>query len=46
MINENDIVEDIVNLNLTKLALIDINKFSAINDTYGVKVGDYVLLKF
>ena len=43
--NRYALMEDIVNLNLTKLALIDINKFSAINDTYGVKVGDYVLEK-
>lgn len=43
--NRYALMEDIVNLNLTKLALIDINKFSAINNTYGVKVGDYVLEK-
>ncbi len=41
--NRYALLEDIIKYNSKKLILIDINKFSALNDVYGSKAGDDIL---
>ncbi|WP_052294527.1 bifunctional diguanylate cyclase/phosphodiesterase [Arcobacter nitrofigilis] len=44
--NRQKLVEDSKNLLFPKLAMININYFRDINDTYGIDVGDFVLKEF
>lgn len=44
--NRNALIKDVKNNNSTLLALIDIDKFSELNDLYGEEHGDKILLSF
>ena len=44
--NRNALIKDIKNTTSTLLALIDIDKFSSLNDLYGEEYGDKILLNF
>lgn len=41
--NRSKLLRDIKNLNLTKLAIIDIDSFKDFNDSYGLETGDEIL---
>jgi len=44
--NRNALIKDVKNTDLTLLALIDIDKFSELNDLYGEEYGDKILINF
>lgn len=44
--NRNALIRDVKNTTSTLLALIDIDKFSVLNDLYGEEYGDKILLSF
>ncbi|MCD4757580.1 MAG: EAL domain-containing protein [Arcobacteraceae bacterium] len=44
--NRNALIKDVKNSDSTLLALIDIDKFSVLNDLYGEEFGDKILLSF
>lgn len=44
--NRQKLIEDSKNFLFPKLAIININYFKDINDTYGIEVGDYILKEF
>jgi diguanylate cyclase (GGDEF)-like protein len=44
--NRNALIKDVKNTNSTLMALIDIDKFSVLNDLYGEEFGDKILVSF